>query len=157
MHVLCTKLLTATPPGRGKGIQGSLEVEGTLLLSTTYSTMLLILYTCTTWEVKGEKEKNRKEGKPNNTLSTNPSPSNQGCSGAGGSLVFSLPITVDSEKRPDTCPSLLILGLLHQHLCGGAGLSCLDPGCRQNPPCGSAMPASGQSSPGGSWSQGCWW
>lgn len=53
------------------------------------------------------REKNK--GWENQYFPTNPSPSTQRRSRSGGSLAFSLHITVDSEKRPDTlshCQSL---------------------------------------------------
>lgn len=67
--------------------------------------MLLIVFTHITWDVKREKIK---DGKINIFPQSQAHPP-KNAPGLGGSLAFSLYITVDSEKRPDTlahCQSL---------------------------------------------------
>lgn len=83
MHELLAELLTVVPSGQGgKAFRACVQVETTLLLYTTCTSLLLIIL----WGLAREKAK--KKEKNNNFLSISPSPANKACSRSGGEALL---------------------------------------------------------------------
>lgn len=99
-------------------------------------------------KLRKEKQKKRKEAKTNIPLSTTPSPSNQGCLGSGG-VLLSHCIAPQIQRCVRTyipqCQSRACLFACRRK---GWDWGCFDLGPCQYASCGSAVPPSGQRSPG---------